>query len=49
VQARFHELLTDKAGLEAQMRKGAEEAAYFARKTLSKVQKKLGFVPFPRG
>ncbi len=44
VQARYRELLADKAGLEAQMKKGAEEAAYFARKTLSKVQKKLGFV-----
>jgi hypothetical protein len=30
------------------MKKGAEEAAYYARKTLSKVQKKLGFVPRPR-
>ena len=45
VQARFAELLADKAGLEAQMKKGADEAAYYARKTLSKVQKKLGFVP----
>ena len=26
------------------MKKGAEEAAYVARRTLSKVQKKLGFV-----
>ena len=34
----------DKAALEAQMKKGAEEAAYYARKTLSKVQRKLGFV-----
>ena len=44
VQARYRELLADKAALEAQMKKGAEEAAYYARKTLSKVQKKLGFV-----
>ncbi len=49
VQKRFAELLADKAYLEAQMKKGAEEAAYYARKTLSKVQKKLGFVPLPRG
>ena len=48
VQARFAELLADKAYLEAMMKKGAEEAAYYARKTLSKVQKKLGFVPLPR-
>ena len=44
VQARFHELLNDKAGLEAQMKKGAEEASWYAHRTLSKVQKKLGFV-----
>ena len=44
VQARYRELLTDKAGLEAWMKRGAEEAAYYARKTLSKVQRKLGFV-----
>lgn len=45
VQSRFAELLADKAALEAQMKKGAEEAAYYARRTISKVQKKLGFVP----
>ena len=44
VQARFKEILADKAGLEAQMKKGAEEASYYARRTLGKVQKKLGFV-----
>ena len=44
VQQRYAELLADKAALEAQMKRGAEEAAYYARKTLSKVQKKLGFV-----
>ena len=44
VQEEFHRLLADKAGLEAQMKKGAEEASYYARRTLSKVQKKLGFV-----
>ena len=38
------ELLADKGALEAQMKKGAEEASYVARRTLSKVQKKLGFV-----
>ena len=45
VQSRFAELLADKAALEAQMKKGAEEATYYARRTISKVQKKLGFVP----
>ena len=44
VQQRFNELLSDKAFLEAQMKKGAEEASYYARRTLGKVQKKLGFV-----
>ena len=44
VQAKFSELLADKSALEAQMRKGAEEASYYARRTLGKVQKKLGFV-----
>ena len=44
VQKRHADLLADKAYLEATMKKGAEEAAYYARKTLSKVQKKLGFV-----
>ena len=45
VQTRFAELMADKAYLEEMMKKGADEAAYYARKTLSKVQKKLGFVP----
>ena len=44
VQARFGELLADKAYLEEIMKKGADEASYYARKTLSKVKKKLGFV-----
>ncbi len=44
VQKRFAELVADKAALEAQMKKGAEEASYYARRTLSKIQKKLGFV-----
>ncbi len=44
VQQKYNELLADKAGLEAQMKKGAEEASWYARRTLSKVQKKLGFV-----
>lgn len=44
VQQRFKELSDDKALLEAQMKKGAEEASYYARRTLGKVEKKLGFV-----
>ena len=44
VQASFNALLADKGALEAQMKKGAEEASWYARRTLAKVQKKLGFV-----
>ena len=44
IQQRFNEYLADKSFLENQMRRGAEEASYYARRTLSKVQKKLGFV-----
>ena len=44
VQQKFHELLADKAYLEELMKKGADEASYYARKTLSKVRRKLGFV-----
>ena len=44
VQASFHSLMADKGALEAQMKKGAEEASWYARRTLAKVQKKLGFV-----
>ena len=44
IQQKFKEYMSDKAFLESQMRKGAEEASYYARRTLSKVQKKLGFV-----
>ncbi len=44
VQAKFKELLSDKAYLEGVMKNGAEQAAYFAGKTLTKVKKKVGFV-----
>ncbi len=44
VQAKFNELLSDKAYLEGVMKNGAEQASYFARKTLTKVKKKIGFV-----
>ncbi len=44
VQQRFNEILSDKTALEAQMKKGAEEASYVARRTLGKFKKKLGFV-----
>ncbi|MBQ8432831.1 MAG: tryptophan--tRNA ligase [Clostridia bacterium] len=44
VQADFRAYMSDKAGLEAQMKKGTEEASWYACRTLSKVAKKLGFV-----
>ena len=47
VQTEFHKLLKDKAYLEAMMKKGADDASRIAFRTLSKVRKKLGFVPYP--
>lgn len=44
VQEEFQRLCADKTYLESVMKKGADEAAYYARKTLSKVKKKLGFI-----
>ena len=44
VREKFNELLADKAYLESVMKNGAEEASYYARRTLAKVQKELGFV-----
>ncbi len=44
VQEKFHQILSDKAYLEGVMKKGADEAAYYARKTISKVKRKVGFV-----
>ena len=44
VREEFDRLIKDKAHLEAVMKAGADEAAYYARKTLSKVKRKIGFV-----
>ena len=44
VREEFARLMADKAGLEAVMKAGADEAAYYARKTMSKVRRKIGFV-----
>lgn len=44
VQEKFRQILSDKAYLEEVMKKGADEASYYARKTISKVKRKLGFV-----
>jgi tryptophanyl-tRNA synthetase len=44
VRDEFARLIADKAHLDAVMKAGAEEAAYYARKTMSKVRRKIGFV-----
>ena len=44
VREEFARLIADKAHLEAVMKSGAEDAAYFAHKTMRKVRKKIGFV-----
>ncbi len=44
VRDEFAKLIADKAHLEAVMKRGAEEAHYYAAKTLNKVKKKVGFV-----
>ena len=44
IRNEFDRLMGDKAYLESVMRNGAESASRIARKTLSKVHKKLGFV-----
>ncbi|MFA5562173.1 MAG: tryptophan--tRNA ligase [Eubacteriales bacterium] len=44
VQETYTRLMADKAYLESVMKQGAETAAHYARKTLSKVRRKLGFV-----
>lgn len=44
VQAEFARLMSDKGYLEGVMKAGAEQAGYYARKTLSKVRRKIGFV-----
>ena len=40
----FNEYMADKAFLEGSMKSGAERAAYLARKTMSKVNKKVGII-----
>ena len=44
VREEFARLIADKAHLESVMKSGAEDAAYFAHKTMRKVRKKIGFV-----
>ena len=44
VREEFARLIADKAHLEQIMKAGAEEARYYARRMMSKVKKKIGFV-----
>ena len=44
VRAEFDRLIKDKAFLESVMKSGADEASYYARKIMSKVRRKIGFV-----
>jgi tryptophanyl-tRNA synthetase len=44
VRSEFERLIADKAYLEGIMKTNAEQAYRIARKTLSKVQKKVGFI-----
>ena len=43
LQQRVKELEQDKAYIDSVIRENAQKAAYFAGKTLRKVQKKVGF------
>ena len=47
MQAEFKRLMADKAYLETIMRDNADQASYIARKTLSKVYRKIGFLAKP--
>ena len=44
VRDEFSRLIADKAYLETVMKNGADEAHYYALKTMSKVKRKIGFV-----
>lgn len=48
IQAEFNRLVADKAYLEDIMKKGAEEAARNAYRTMSKVRRKIGFTELKR-
>jgi tryptophanyl-tRNA synthetase len=44
IQNKYNEIIQDKSYLESVLAKGAENAFYRARKTLSKVYRKVGFI-----
>lgn len=45
LQARYNQIISDKAYLEDVMKNGARAASYRAEKTIRKVSKKVGFIP----
>jgi len=45
IQKKYNDISSDKVYLDSILNKGAEEAYYRARKTLSKVYRKVGFIP----
>ena len=45
IQKKYDMVIHDKAYLESILAKGAENAYYRARKTISKVYRKVGFIP----
>ena len=45
IQQEQKRLLADKSYLESVLKEGADKANYLASKTLSKVYKKVGFIP----
>ena len=45
IQVEYNHLSSDKNYLNLILKKGAEDAFYRARKTLSKVYRKVGFLP----
>lgn len=48
LQDRFHELEKNKDYIDRIMKDNAEQASYYANKTLRKVKKKVGFLEMPR-
>ena len=49
IQQKYDKIINDKAYLESILSKGAEDAYSRARKTISKVYRKVGFVPYKQG
>jgi tryptophanyl-tRNA synthetase len=49
IQQKYAEISKDKTYLESVLTKGAESAYYRARKTLTKVYRKVGFIPNKSG